>query len=638
MIEQTKEKLDKVLRVTKVTKNEFIRFADKFKKKKEAYDYLRGKQYTDEQIKYYDNLKRPTHVFNSIFEKFNYILGDSILSDHRQRVYPRANADPQIAEMWENHLDYIHQNNEYKLNIMKVLMAGWLDGGAAYLRWSNEKDIMGSLVYTDEDEFGLLWDSRAQHPLLDDAKYVIRNRWMTISDILNVEEWDTKDLKGVMDAVEKSEYTWETTQEANNASDVQFQDKKNGKYRVIEFHEIKRELTEVAYDPIRREAKILEFKHPERKDLFLRAHPDYIVTKKKARIKRILTVLPSFNWLLSDRKADTQDGTYDIIPYAAYPFAKYTVDFFGMIQIAKSPQDFLNDMENRKLDIINKTANAPTEIIKEAYNNPEDVINYANMPGLVMDKKAEFIGRETFKTYDPPKFPFAVDNMAQEAKEFLEMLTATNELVGREKDKGAPASLYAQKVAQGQIKFAVPKYMFNIFKKRLNNKAIKITQANITTTQWLSTQNPQGDRQQVLVNIPYGDQILNNISVGEYDVVIDSAEHNPLAVSVRSAQKREIIQNIIVPIFGANAAQVIDWDWLFNNSDLGDMSKQLDKIKQVLGQMSEQGAEAAAMNKMNALLDTVKKNVDLTDTGKEVPAYNNQAETRKSPAKMAEAS
>jgi len=616
---QTEDKLQKVLRITQVTKKEFERFSKKYKVQKEAYDYLRGKQYTDEEIKYYENLKRPTHIFNAIFEKFNYILGDHFLSDHRQRVYPRAGADPQIAELWENHLDFVHTNNEYKLNIGKILLAGWLGFGVGYIRWSNEKDILGSIVYSDEDEFGLLWDSRAMHPFLDDAKYVIRNRWMTVSDILDQKSWDTKGLKELMDATENSEFLWESEDMLDNAVDARFQDKKNGMYRVIEFHTIKREMAEIAYDPVKHEAIVLEFKDKRRRDLYLKAHPDFVVMEKKAKIKRVTTVLPSFNWLLQDKKAETQDGTYDIIPYSPYPFAKHTIDYFGLFQLAKSPQDFLNDMENRTLDIINKTVNAPTELVPEAYDNPEDVINYGSMPGLVMLKKKEFLGRDTFRRYDPPKFPFATSNMAQEAKEFLEMLTATNELVGREEDKGAPASLYAQKVAQGQVKFAVPKYMFNLFKKRLNEKIIKMTQRNVTTTQWLSVQNPDGTRQHVLVNIPYGDQILNNITVGEYEIVIDSAERNPLAVTVRNNLKREIVQNILVPLFGPNAAQVIDWDWLFANSDLGDMSKQLEKIKQVLGQMSEQQQEAGALQRLNAILDTTKKNVELQDVPDTLP-------------------
>jgi len=606
------EELKLVERISKVIANEWPNFSEKWERQKMGYKYIGSEQYTKEQIEYYEFQQRPTHVFNAVFEKFNHVLGEHFLTDQKQRVVRKAGGDPQTAHILEDILDHYHTLNNYRMELGKTVLAGWIDTGFIYPRFSNEIQIDGSPVYKNEDEFLILYDSRSRDYFLDDAKYIIRFRYMTTDDI--IELWPDKKskLKEVLRDVEESSFTWTTDWMGENHTNPYFHNILNGKYLVAEFHEMPFEVAEVVLDPVTQEAHVLDVKDPKRRDLIIRGAriSGKKIIERREKIKKITTIIPGLNFFLDQKEADVQDGTYDIIPYSPYPFASRTIDNFGMMKIIAHPQDFLNDMSNRFLEMMNKSANVGVEYVPAAYENSDDIESAGNRPGLIWKKKEQYVGQKTRENIDPPRIPAEPLQMIQEAKYFVQLVSTTDELVGRQKEAGAPASLYAQKVAQGNIRFAVPSHFLNMVKTRLNNKLIRICQSQLNSERLFLIQDKSGNERQIMINIQMGNEILNNIQVGEYEVIIDNTAMNPLARSIRHQEKMLFLQNVLMPLLGPQAAFAVDWEDLLMNSDLGDMKTWAEKINMVLQQMGAQGEQQQALDTINQITDAASGLMD----------------------------
>jgi hypothetical protein len=187
-------------------------------------------------------------------------------------------------------------------------------------------------------------------------------------------------------------------------------------------------------------------------------------------------------------------------------------------------------------------------------------------------------------------------------------------LIGRKESANEPASLYAQRVAQAQVKFAVPSYCLNSVKKRLNEKMLYCGQSNIPSNKmFLITDQKTGSSRELYVNLQMGDQVMNDLNAGEYQVTIDIANMNPTAMLVRNERKQEIVDRLAT-LLGPMAAQAIDWEWYLGDTDLGDMTKQIERINQVLGVAAQAQGDQQALATGNAILDTAAKQVQMLDT------------------------
>lgn len=610
-----KKKLSLTQQISDVILQELPVFQKRWDAHNLGLDFLRSIQYTPEQIAYYDLQKRPTNVFNIVTEKINHLLGDQLLNDQPQRVLAKAGGTQQVALVHEKILDHWHSpdQNDYKRVIGEVALHGWVQGSCLFPRWSNEREIDGSIVYGMEPMDNIMWDTRARHYFLDDAKYMLRFRWMAPDDIANEKKW-----KHVKDEINKllndttyASQVWGGTEwQARNAQSASFVNQKDGKYLVVEYYTMEWESVEVAYNPQTKTADILAIEDEARKQAYIDGHPELVIVESTERVKYRTTVIPGLNIFVGKEKCDTQDRKYDLIVYHPYNYANYVHQYFGLMTLLMGPQKHLNDIQNRTLDAMNKSVNPGLELVPDAYENPE-ALQYAGQAGFKLFKKKNFANIQTFRQFEGPQFNTAFAQATKDALFFIESLTTSENALGRSETSNEPAMLFQSRVLQSQIRFAVPNFWLNSTKCRLNNKIIRQTQANLPAERlFLITDRQTGEQQQIYVNVPWGQQILNDIRTGEYQVSVDDQQKTPMAQFLRN-QTRERFAAFLQQTFGPNAYRVIDWKGLFENSDLGEMEDQLKLIEDFIGKLAAQEDQNVALVKTNAFLDTVRKNVDL---------------------------
>lgn len=125
----TREREETVRRIVRVFKDEWIEWKKEFDDYDDGYDFLAGDQYTRKQKKYFEVRRRPTNVFNIIFPIFNRIMGELLLTQVRERVYSYSGGDSRVAQIFENLIDRIGIDSEYKDEMATTLLAGMIKRG-----------------------------------------------------------------------------------------------------------------------------------------------------------------------------------------------------------------------------------------------------------------------------------------------------------------------------------------------------------------------------------------------------------------------------------------------------------------------------------------------------------------------------
>lgn len=613
---QTDRELKNVSRISKTFLQEYQdKWVDVYRELDDGYRYLAGLQYTEKQRKFYGSFRRPTDTFNIIFPLFNLIMGDMLGALPRMRIYPKPGGTDQIANIQQKLIDHFHIESHFRDQMLRTGLAGCVKVGYMYPRWSNEINIDGSLVARNVDEFEVLFDSRAEDPLLDDAMYACRSRWLDPDTIIAMWPEHRSELQKFLrdkddllmrEGVSESYHTMLTHKD--------FVDEREGQYRVMEWHEFRYETHEIAYDATNGEAEMF-YLQGRKRDLYLRANPNVkIIELPNQKVKYKIEVLPGFAYQLSEKKAEVQDRTLDIVPFSAYNYAKRSIDYFGIFRNAKGPQDNFNQWRNQTQHIINQSANISNIFKPDALYNPEDVDNFGSEPGLNIKVKPEYQISDAYQAGQPPKYPFATDKMQEEASELMQRITGvTPNLLGMDDSAGENASLFANRVKQARTALGIIYHNMRRTVQRVMEKEIKLIQSNLTQEKYFLVTNPLTQQQEeIYVNMQIGNQVLNDLKSGEYQVVPDRADQDPTSRAVRFMLKTELAQ-FVVQTWGPSA---LDAEWWLKDADVGDdTTKLIQRIEAVIAAAGSSAEQQGAMAGMEQLLNLAKQKQSLEDAG-----------------------
>jgi len=605
-------------RIYRIIVTELNNFKDIYDEQENGYNYLAGDQYEHEIKEWWETQLRPTRAFNLTFPVFNRVLGDFLVNDDPMRTFPLPGGSRRTAKDIELLLDHINSPNE---NDSKTVIGRWALGGLimrGYVlpRYSDERHLDGSLVFSDVDEFEVLFDHRAKDYFLDDARYMARSRWMDSDDLYHYWPQHKEKLSKLIKERDRDElWTSLTEAEVMMFDDMDFSNEKEGKYRVVEFHEKVYEKSEVAYNTKTGYAEPFSLEG-KKADVYLRLNPDMkIITRNNVPIKNITTVMPGLSFILDNtHRADLQDGSYDMVAFSAYNYGRYAINNFGIFRNAKEVQDSFNEWRNEAEAAAKKEADPQTIGDKSKLDNWQDIENFGRMPGLRMWTKdganidEALKGLETTPRTQQTASSKAIEMMLMDAEFLHKVLGITPNLEGMAENAQENASLYAQKVRQAKISLEVMYHNFSKSKTRLYNKIIRIAQENYTTERHFLITKPdittgQYAQQELVLNKKSGNKILNDMTIGRYQAFASTVEHNPTARALRFMQKREVAA-LIAEWFGPAA---IPPEWLLGESDLGDIDVVIARIYEVLKAQSAQAQQDEALGVTDALQNLTQK-------------------------------
>jgi hypothetical protein len=494
--------------------------------------YTGDRQWEEEDETELKNEGRPCETINQILPKINNIVGEQIAQRSEIILKPRDNeADVQTAMILSKVFKHIQQVNRFD-DLMTdtfedglITGRGYLTAGIGFKKPGNPGDV----VLKRKHPKTILLDPLANSYDPEDWMDWIETRWMSFNDI--------EALFGMKKAKELEGKTLGTDEETfgpNSMRPYTFAgDELKGK-RLAD-HSALRDLAIIRVnsrevrvwdrerwfiDPATRDASVV----PPAWDDERAAHvaQTYGLQMVTVPAKRIRHEIGGDDVMLFDGWSLYR--SFSIVPF--FPMFRWG-RALSVVTNLRGPQRVVNKMASQQLHILNTTANSGWLVEQNSLVNmsTDDLAEYGSKSGLVLEYRK---GSQPPEKLKPNQLSQAHDRLEFLAKENIKEISTINDSALGDDREDVAAKAIVAKQQRGQVNLR--RYMSNEQRTMylLGRKILELVQAYYTEPRILriTGENPlsgASETEDIGINqrTPTG-EILNNLSIGEYDVVITS--------------------------------------------------------------------------------------------------------------------
>tara|TARA_R100000278_G_scaffold123163_2_gene111610 strand:+ start:27 stop:1796 length:1770 start_codon:yes stop_codon:yes gene_type:complete len=453
---------------------------------------------------------------------------------------------------------------------------GWFD-----VRIDFSDHIHGEIRVTQKDPLDIIIDPDAKEYDPKSWNEIFETKWMSIDDIEEVYGQDKADRLRVIaevgstlgsDSIEYEEERYGDTYSGEYASDYPNNPEEARavrSIRVVERQHYKLKECMFYTDPVTGDQREVPYEWGKRKrEKFADDFGLYIVTKTVKKVRWTVT-------------ADTVVLFDDWSPYDSFTLVPYFPYWrrgkpFGMVRNLLSPQEQLNKISSQELHIVNTTANSGWVVESGSLSGmtADDLEEHGAETGLVL----EFNRGSTPPSKIPPnQIPTGLDRISQKAALNIKTISGISDaMLGTDSPEVSGIAIQA-KQNRGVLMIQVP--LDNLKKTRhyLAEKILNLVQSYYTEEriiQITDETDPYKQRVPMVVNqmTPEG-RIVNDLTLGEYDVVINDAPARDNFDEVQFAEAIEL-RKVGVPIPN---------DLIVEYSHLAKKAMVADRIRQIEG-------------------------------------------------------
>lgn len=496
-------------------------------KAREDYGFYTGDQWNSADLGALKEQQRPAITINKIKPLIQLLSGWQRLNRYEPDFLPRTAGDLELCKVRKGVTKFVFDRNDYEYKESRIFFdgivcgRGWL---SAEYEW-NYESLEGDIVLRRLSPFDMYVDPEAREPDLSDAEYVCRAKWVTKEKIKDV-------YPEHQDAVEAF---------ARKYAEDEPPDKAGAESLWYSRETKKCRLVEIWYKE--HYAKTLYILPDGRAAAGGQAEAALLLAG--ARQIRLPLTKMKFATLLGDLILEQGDSPYRHNDFPFVPFiAQYTGecepenDIQGIIRSLKDPQREINKRRSQSLHILNTTAN-PIYWVREGALPPGDFQRFK-------DKGAIAGGVFKFATEKPVReeaaqFPAALARMEDVSTGDLRQISGINpEMLGEAMPSGTSGKAIELRQRQSVTQIAPLFDNLRLSKKRLlyllwgepgkpglipqyysEAKVIRIT-GDDGKPAFLAVNQPEVDP----AGRPTG-RILNDLSTGEFDIVVADAPSTP---------------------------------------------------------------------------------------------------------------
>jgi hypothetical protein len=493
---------------------------------KKCDDYYLGDQWEESDKDKLDAEGRPALTINEILKVVNAFLGKQSGQRVDLTFKPRRDATDATAEALRLLVDQVLDNNSYEFVEKEVFEDGVvIDRGYFDVRMGFEDNLMGDVRINVQDPYEVLPDPDAKSYDPSGWNSVITTQWMTLDD---VEAHYGKDKRREVESVGITRHTFgedsvryegtRTFGDDDFGWQVEAQhsdDKTIRSVRVIERQW--RKLTNIRWfvdNETGDMKRIPDGLSDVRAGVIAQTMNLSILARVGKRVRWTVTV---DNVTLLDEWSPYRSFT--IVPYFPF-FRKGRAS--GVVKQLLDPQEQFNKMESQMLHIVNTTANSGWTVEEGALHNmtTEELEERGAETGLVLIHKR---GTEPPKKIEANKIPSGLDRLAQKAQFNVAGIAGIEGMVKAPTREVSGVALDQIQQA-GLLQVDVPFDALKRTRHLLAKKVLELIQdfytetrvLRVTVGNGLSTQN-----EELVINaINAAGEIVNNMALGEYDIVV----------------------------------------------------------------------------------------------------------------------
>jgi len=566
--------------------------------------FYRGDQWDLDDLHALDNEGRPALTINTILPTVNTVLGEQSTRRADVQFKPRRSGVAEVAQTLTKLYMQIADNNKLDWVEQQVFSDGLILDGRGYfdVRMDFSDHVEGEIRITAKDPLDILIDPDAKDSDPKSWNEVFETKWMTLDEIEELYgKKKAEELRFIAengagfgrDSIEYEENRFGDTDSVDDyfgagvPGDDEYRNVRA--LRVIERQHKRMTRVDCYVDPNTGDARDVPENWSDTKaKKFAKQYGLDIISKVKRRVRWTVTC---DHVVLHDDWSPYNDLT--IVPFFAY-FRRGRP--FGMVRNLLSPQEQLNKIASQELHIVNTTANSGWMVESGSLvgMTADDLEEHGAETGLVVEYNR---GSSPPTKIQPNQIPTGLDRISQKAALNIKTISGINDsMLGSDSAEVSGVAIQA-KQNRGVVMIQVP--LDNLRKSRqyLAEKVLDLIQAFYTEQRIIMVtdeSDPLQPRMPMMINevTPEG-QILNDLTLGEYDVVIATAPARDSFDEVQFAEALNLRQ----------VGVAIPDDAIIEYSHLAKKGELAKRIRQITGQEppTPEQAEAMAMQQQMAI-------------------------------------
>jgi len=497
-------------------------------------EYYQGDQWDPDDAAMLEAEGRPALTINTILPTVNTILGEQSSRRADIKFKPRRGGTEDVAHTLNKLYMQIADNNKLDWVEQQVFSDGLIMDGRGYfdVRMDFSDHTEGEIRITAKDPLDILIDPDAKDADPKTWNEVFETKWMTLDEI--------EELYGEKCA-ERLLFVAENGMSFGPDS-VEYQETRFGETENNDDHFGAGVPGDEEYRNVK-SLRVVERQHKKicRADFFVdkmtgdqrECPPQWNDRKKKKFAKEydmelISKVIRKVRWTVTCDQVVLHDDWSPYNDFTIVPFFCYfrRGNPFGVVRNLLSPQEQLNKIASQELHIVNTTANSGWMIESGSLvgMTADDLEEHGAETGLVLEYAR---GTTPPQKIGANQIPTGLDRIAQKAQANIQAISGINEsMLGTDSAEVSGIAIQA-KQNRGAVMIQVP--LDNLAKARqyLAEKVLNLIQTFYTEeriVQVTDETDPMQPREEIMLNVetPEG-QIINNLTIGEYDVIVSTA-------------------------------------------------------------------------------------------------------------------
>lgn len=599
--------------------------------------FFAGDQWNDRDRAVLEKVRRPVLTINKILSTVSNVLGEQINNRAEISFRPRSGAPSATADVLSKVFKQISDNNQLDWKRSDMFADGIIGSrGFLDVRLKFDDAARGEVEIQTLNGKNVIVDPDAEEYDPDKWGEVFTTKWATADDIAVL--YSEKDAELLRNRDNSAfPYGYDSIQSARDRFGYsQFpmyegdQDNSNvmrnvriveRQYRVLDKQKFFLAPTTGDMRPV-----------PEDFDrnkiaFFVERYGFQVVPKLTRRIK--WTVIAD-SVVLHDDWSPYQHFT--VVPY--FPHFRHG-NTLGLVENLLGPQELLNKVTSQELHVVNTTANSGYKVKAGALTNMtvEELEEKGAQTGLVIEVNGD--PDKDVQKISPNQVPQGLDRISYKAEESIKTISGVSDsMQGMDRADVAAKAIQAKKQA-GSTNLVKPLDNLTRTDFILARNILDIVQEFYTEERLMTITHDQatGESETFVVNQPNPEpetgeeespyqEILNDLTLGEYDVVVTSV---PRRETLEDSQFEQVMAmreaGIMIP-----DSVVVDSSRLMNKKDI---------IKQMRGDQTSPEAQAQKALQLRGQAAEVSK-AEGEAAQKHADAQLKQAKTGETQAKTQE--
>jgi hypothetical protein len=495
--------------------------------------YFRGDQWALSDKAALNAIRRPALTINKIISTVSNVMGEQIYNRAETSFQPRRQSTPESAGVMAKVYKVITDQNQWEWKRSDMFADGIIGSrGFVDIRMKFDESLRGDVVMENMNPKNVLIDPDADQYDPDTWNEIFISKWLTVDDIdLLYSSADAKELRG------RGESAFPYGYDSIDSFRDRFGSRAAHMQSMYGFE---------SFDHVTRYVRVIErqYRKMDRQDHFVypvtgetRAVPTawdqnrvQVVAKEfglkiiKKLVKRIRWTITADNVLLHDDWSPYKHFT--IVPY--FPYFRYG-NTIGLVENLLDPQELLNKSSSQELHIVNTTANSGYKVRSGALTNMsiEELEERGAETGLVIEVNGE--PEKDVVKIQPNNVPQGLDRVSFKAEDHIDKISGVNaSMKGEDREDVAAKAIQAKKKS-GSTNLVKPMDSLTRTDFIVARNVLDLIQEFMTTEQVMTIvkDSATGETEQFTVNQmdPATGEIANDLTVGEYGIVVTSVPH-----------------------------------------------------------------------------------------------------------------